>query len=256
MTHELLAVATDAAGAAGELLLERFHRPAEGIDSKSTPTDLVSDADRDAEALIVERIRAVRPNDGIVSEEGGREGSTSGLTWVIDPLDGTVNFLFGIPWWCVSVAVEDADGAIVGAIHDPVRGETFAAIRGEGAWADGSRVHVSSCVDLDRALIGTGFAYDARARSVQADIVTRVLPTARDIRRAGSAALDLASLSCGRLDGFYEAPMERWDKAAGVLIVEEAGGLVTELRAPYDLSPGVVAANPTLHQKLAALVSG
>lgn len=254
MTAELLEIAEEAARAAGELLLERFHKKAKGVDSKSTPTDLVSDADRDSESLLIDLILKARPGDGILSEEGGREGSESGITWVIDPLDGTVNFLFGIPWWCVSVAAEDEDGGLVGVVHDPVRGETFTGARGNGASANGEAIHVTGRTELDRALIGTGFAYDARARAVQAEIVSRVLPRARDIRRAGSAALDLASLACGRLDGFYEAPMERWDKAAGVLIVQEAGGTVSELEAPYGLSPGVIAGNPTLHDHLRALV--
>lgn len=256
LTSDLLDLAHDAARAAGGLLLERFHEKARGIGSKSTPTDLVSDADRDSERLLIERLTSARPDDGILSEEGGRERSVSGITWVIDPLDGTVNYLFGIPWWCVSIAAEDQQGALVGVVHDPVRDETFTAERGRGAAVDGRSIHVGQRTEMERALIGTGFAYDARARKIQAEIVARVLPRARDIRRAGSAALDLAALAAGRLDGFYEAPMERWDKAAGVLIVREAGGLVTELAAPYDLSPGVIAANPALHAQLARLVRG
>lgn len=257
MTAELLDLAVGAARAAGALCLERFHQKAQGVGSKSTPTDLVSDADRDSETLLIERINGARPQDGILSEEGGREGSESGITWVIDPLDGTVNFLFGIPWWSVSVAAEDEKGAIVGVVHDPVRDEMFTALRDHGAHANGEPIHVTDRLELERALIGTGFAYDARARVMQAEIVARVLPRARDIRRAGSAALDLASLAAGRLDGFYEAPMERWDKAAGVLLVTEAGGIVSELPAPLEhLSPGVIAANPGLHPKLSDLVNG
>jgi myo-inositol-1(or 4)-monophosphatase len=257
VTDDLLTLAVDAARAAGALLLERFHEKAEGVGSKTTPTDLVSDADRDSETLLIERILAARPDDGILSEEGGREGSASGITWVIDPLDGTVNYLFGIPWWCVSVAAEDGDGAVVGVVHDPIRDEMFTAERGDGAWANGEPIHVTDRAELNSALIGTGFAYDARAREIQAGIVTRVLPRTRDIRRAGSAALDLSSLAAGRLDGFYEAPMERWDKAAGVLIVQEAGGIVTELPAPLEhLSPGVIAGNRNIHEQLSRLVLG
>lgn len=255
MSTELLELAQRAARAAGRVLVESARGPAAGIGAKSTPTDLVSDADRASEALIVELIGEQRPGDGILSEEGSDAQSSTGIRWVVDPLDGTVNYLFGIPWWCVSIAAEDEDGAVVGVIYDPVRDELFDAARGDGARRDGKEIHVSGQSDLAQALIGTGFAYDARARARQAEVVTRVLPRARDIRRAGSAALDLASLACGRLDGFYEAPMERWDKAAGVLIVREAGGKVTELPPPLDhLSPGVIAANPRLHDEISRLV--
>lgn len=256
MAEELLKIAVRAARAAGDLLLKRFEGPALGVGSKTTPTDLVSDADRESERLLVDLIASLRPEDGILSEEGSKEGSASGLTWVIDPLDGTVNYLFRIPWWAVSIAVEDASGARAGVVFDPTRGDLFAAARGEGAMLNDVPITVSDRTELSEALIGTGFAYDARARAVQAEIVARVLPKARDIRRAGSAALDLASLACGRLDGFYEAPMERWDKAAGVLIAREAGARVTDLAAPHGLSTGVIAANPALHERLSALVLG
>lgn len=252
----ILELATEAARAAGRLLLDRFERPARGVATKSTPTDLVSDADRESERLLVELVRSRRPDDGIISEEGEDGSSRSGLTWVIDPLDGTVNYLFGIPVWCVSIAVTDGSGALVGVVHDPNRDETFTAIRGGGAALDDKRATVSDRSDLSQALIGTGFAYDSAARAAQAQVLTRVLPSVRDVRRAGSAALDLAAVACGRLDGFYEAPMERWDRAAGVLLIEEAGGIVTDLQAPKDLSPGVIAGGPKLHADLSVLVLG
>lgn len=256
MSRELLDLAVEAAHSAGALLLTHFRKPAEGVESKTTPTDLVSDADKVSETLILDLISSTRPDDGILSEEGGGDSSTSGLTWVVDPLDGTVNFLFGIPVWSVSIAVEDQAGGVVGVVHQPTTGETFTATRGGGTYLDGTAVHVSDRTDLANALVGTGFAYDARARETQAQIATRVLPKARDIRRAGSAALDLAALSCGRLDAFYEAPMERWDKAAGILLITEAGGVVSELPAPFGLSPGVVAGNRALHDQLRGLVQG
>jgi myo-inositol-1(or 4)-monophosphatase len=166
-----------------------------------------------------------------------------------------VNFLYRIPVWCVSIAVEDADGALVGVIHDPNRNETFTARRGGGAFLNRSAIKVSDQADLAQALIGTGFSYEAAAREVQAELAARVLPRARDIRRGGSAAIDLSSLACGRLDGFYEAPMERWDKAAGVLIASEAGARMTELPPPQPgLPPGVIGANPTLHRALSELL--
>ena len=254
MSDELLDLTVVIAHRAGDLLLEYFRAPAQDVESKSTPTDLVSAADKASEALILGLIDSKRSGDGVLSEEGGRESSTSGLTWVVDPLDGTINFLFGSPVWAVSIAIEDGDGGLVGVIHQPTTGETFSATRGGGAYLDGRPIRVSERADLASALVGTGFAYDARARAVQAEIAGKVLPKARDIRRAGSAALDLAALSCGRLDGFYEAPMERWDKAAGVVLIEEAGGVVSELVAPFGLSPGVIAANRTLHDQLRELV--
>ena len=256
MSSELVDLAVEAAHAAGALLLDRFRGPAQGVESKSTHTDLVSDADRASEDLLIDLIASKRPDDGIVSEEGGGGSSSSGLSWVIDPLDGTINYLFGIPVWCVSIAVEDSDGGLAGVIHDPNRGETFTAARGGGSFLNGRHLEVSQRTDLSSALIGTGFAYDARARKVQAELVSRILPEARDIRRAGSAALDLAALSCGRLDAFYEAPMEHWDKAAGILIAAEAGAVVSELPAPFGLSPGVIAGNEALHDQIHRLLLG
>ncbi|MBW3595223.1 MAG: inositol monophosphatase, partial [Actinobacteria bacterium] len=172
----------------------------------------------------------------------------------LDPLDATVNFLFRIPWWCVSVAVEDEEGTLAGAIYNPNVDEMFTAVRGDGAWVNDSPMRVSDRADIAKALIGTGFSYDPHAREEQAEIVGRVLPVARDIRRAGSAALDLAHLACGRLDGFYEAPLEPWDKAAGLLMVREAGGIVTELPGPRGLTEGAIASGPKLHDQLVALV--
>lgn len=252
---ELRDLAVRAARDAGELLLQRFRGPIEGLDTKSSPTDLVSDADRDSEQLLLQLISRQRPDDGILSEEGGDERSRSGLEWVVDPLDGTVNYLYRIPWWAVSIAVEDDKGGVVGVVFDPVRDALYEAERGRGARLNSKPIRVNDVTDLSNALIGTGFSYEVEAREVQATTVARVLPRTRDIRRAGSAALDLAALAAGHLDGFYEAPMERWDKAAGVLLVQEAGGLVTELRPPLPhLSPGVVAANPALHPALSELV--
>jgi myo-inositol-1(or 4)-monophosphatase len=252
----LLEHATDAARRAGALLLERWRGPARGVEAKSTPTDLVSDADRDAERLLIDVIRSHRPDDGIVGEESGEAGSDSGLTWVLDPLDGTVDYLFGIPVWAVSIAVDDAAGTLIGVVYDPNRDEMFTAARGKGARLNGSPIEVSDRDDLSTALIGTGFSYVPEARAVQATVLQRVLPRVRDIRRAGSAALDLASVACGRLDGVYEAPMERWDKAAGLLLVAEAGGATSELPPPLPrLSPGVVAAAPELHDDLRRLVA-
>lgn len=256
MTDDLLDLAQRAARAAGELLRDRFSRPAEGVSAKSTPTDLVSDADRASETLLVDLISTERPDDGFITEEGEGRESGSGIVWVLDPLDATVNFLFGLPWWCVSVAVEDERGGLAGAIYNPNVDEMFTATRGGGTRLNGSPVHVSDRDEIEKALVGTGFSYDSDARAEQAEIAARVIPRARDLRRAGSAALDLAHLACGRLDGFYEAPLEHWDKAAGLLMIAEAGGVVTELPGPRGLTDGAIASNPKLHEALVKLVLG
>ncbi len=252
--QRLMDLAIDIAIEAGELLVGRFRSEATGIETKSTPTDVVSDADRDSETLILARISAARPEDGVIAEEGDERTSGSGFTWIIDPLDGTVNFLFGIPVWGVSIAIHDSEGPLVGVVHDPNRRETFAAERGAGAELNGSSITVSDRSDLATALIGTGFSYDAKARQIQAERFPKLLPNVRDIRRAGSAAIDVAWLACGRLDGFFEAPMMLWDRAAGEVLITEAGGVISPLPAPFGAGDGVVAAGPALHDKLRRLV--
>ena len=252
--ESLLEVAITAAQCAGELLLERFGGPATGVRSKASPTDLVSDADRQSEKILLDVIAKERPEDGVVSEESDARVSRSGVTWVIDPLDGTVNFLFGIPVWAVSIAIEDRNGTVVGVVHDPTREETFTAVRGAGARLNGDVIRVSERSDLASALVGTGFSYSKELRRAQGEVVRRVLPAVRDIRRAGSAALDLAYVSCGRLDCFYEADMKIWDNSAGSLLVREAGGVVSVLRAPVADQEGVLAAGPSLHDELRDLI--
>ena len=253
-TDDLLKLAIDVAREAGDLLLERFRSAATGVETKSTPTDLVSDADRDSEELVLDRIARARPDDGVISEESEGRPSGSGYEWIVDPLDGTVNFLFRIPVWAVSIAVHDSEGPLIGVVHDPNQQETFSAERGRGAFLDGQAINVSSQDELAQALVGTGFSYDAGSRSVQAARIPDVLPRVRDLRRAGSAAIDLAWLACGRLDGFFEAPMKIWDRAAGEVLISEAGGVISRLRAPTGNDHGVIAANPRLHGALESLV--
>ena len=199
-----------------------------------------------------------RPDDAVVGEEGASAGGRSGRRWVVDPLDGTVNFLYGFPAWCVSVAVEDAHGSLAGVVHDPVRGETFAAARGDGAYLTassaqpaGEAIRVRHCERLDQAMVATGFSYDRERRARQAEIVRELLPRVRDIRRAGAAALDLAWLAAGRIDAYYECGLNPWDWAAGRLLVTEAGGEVAELEGePF----GLAAAHPPLLPQLLELV--
>jgi myo-inositol-1(or 4)-monophosphatase len=248
VTDDDLALAERAARAAGEVLMSYFGRAAEGLDVKSSPTDPVSDADREAEEAIHRIIAAERPDDGIVGEEGARTSPTNSRTWIVDPLDGTVNFLYGMRAWAVSIALEDPDGLSVGVVFNPVDHECFLAERGEGARLDGRPIGVTECASLDRAMVATGFSYVAEQRARQAQTLVRLLPAVRDVRRAGAAALDLAYVACGRVDAFYERGLKRWDEAAGRLLVEEAGGVVTDL----DGEPAGVLAAAT--PQLAALL--
>ncbi len=252
---ELLDLAITVARDAGTLLLERFDAGRErALESKSTPTDLVSEADLASERLIRDALAHARPEDGFLGEEGGGEEGTSGLTWVVDPLDGTVNFLFSIPQWCVSVAVRDHQGVLAGAIFDPCRDELFTATRHGDSLLDGKPLVPSECSDLATAMVATGFAYDASVRAAQAEVLTRLLPRVRDIRRFGSAALDLAWTAAGRYDAYFERTVKPWDIAAGTLICERSGLSVVELPERKGLPFGVLAATPGLVETLLDLV--
>jgi myo-inositol-1(or 4)-monophosphatase len=220
-----------------------------GIASKSTRTDLVSDADRDADALVVARIRAAFPDDAIVSEEGGTVAGRSGRTWYVDPLDGTVNYLYGLPHWSVSIACADADGALAGVVFDPIRDELFSASRGTGGTVGGRPLRATAVSDPGLALVATGFSYDPIERAAQAEIVALLAGKVRDLRRAGSAALDLAWVAAGRLDAYFEVSRSPWDSAAGELLVREAGGDVT-----WTEHDEIVASGRSLHTPLLALV--
>ncbi len=213
---------------------------------------MVSDADRDAEVAIEEILRAERPDDGLLAEEGASSEAASGRRWVVDPLDGTTNFLYGLPSWAVSIALEDGEGGAAGVVFDPVRDELFRAARGEGARLNGVEIQVSGCDRLDTALIATGFGYDAERRAAQSEVLVGVLPRVRDIRRAGAAALDLCMVACGRLDGYYERGLQPWDWAAGSIIVKEAGGDLIDLA---DEPKGLIAASPAIAEDLARLVT-
>jgi myo-inositol-1(or 4)-monophosphatase len=263
---ELLRLAADTAREAGRLLASwRAEGRPEVADTKSSATDVVTEMDRKAEALITERIRAVRPGDTILGEEGGQTGGVTGgvtgtgVRWVVDPLDGTVNYLYGLPEWAVSIAAE-VDGVVVaGVVEVPRLGETFTAAAGQGAWLHrgGSRVRLrcDPGVSLDRALVATGFGYTAGRRKVQGEVVGALLPQVRDIRRAGSAAVDLCMVAAGRVDAFYERGLNYWDYAAGGLIAREAGAVVGGLSGPESTSM-TVAAGPDLYPRLAEFLAG
>ncbi|MCA9545043.1 MAG: inositol monophosphatase [Myxococcales bacterium] len=250
-----LAVARHAAEQAGRIIAARW-------DQGVTPAykgavDLVTEVDLAAEAKIVQTLAQSFPADHIVAEEGSGEGTehAGDRTWFVDPLDGTTNFAHGFPHFCVSIALADAQGLAVGVIHEPLRRWTFWATRGGGAWRDGQRLQVTAVDRLDRALLATGFPYDRHTNpDNNLDRFGAALTVAQGMRRAGSAALDLAAVAAGWFDGYWEDRLKPWDLAAGALLVAEAGGRVTDLAGgPLDLSTGrALAAGPALHPHLLA----
>ena len=245
-------VAIEAARAAAEVLLPRFGSE-RAIASKSTVTDLVSAADIEAEQAI-RSVLAVRvPGDSVVGEEGETTEGASGRRWIVDPLDGTINFLYGIPAWCVSIACEGE----AGVVYDPVRDELFTAVAGAGAALNGEPLVAGGSAGPDalgHALVATGFGYDAQRRALQAAVVAQVLPQVRDIRRGGAAALDLAWCAAGRLDAYWERGVNEWDVAAGEMICAEAGRTVARLEPSGELPWGTLASAPEIAGQLQALV--
>lgn len=252
---ELLLVAREAARASSEVLLQ-YYGNATGVRTKSTDTDLVSEADVNAERAIRELLAERRPGDAVLGEEGGETPPTgeSGIRWIVDPLDGTVNYLFQYPQWSVSIAAEDRHGTVVGVVWDPVREEEFAATRSGVATLNGDPIVASQQDDLSQVLVATGFAYDARIRARQAEVLSGLITKVRDIRRGGSAAIDLCWTAAGRTDAYYERGIHPWDYAAGALICERAGLAVRELPADHELPFGLAVAPPALVDHLHALV--
>jgi myo-inositol-1(or 4)-monophosphatase len=251
----LLRVAESAARAAARELRTRFGHRQPGVRTKSTPTDLVSDADVAAEAAIRSVLAHDRPKDAILGEEGGATGAGA-LRWLVDPLDGTINFLFGIPAFAVSIACEDTSGTLAGIVLDPIRDECFAATRSGAPMLNGEPIQrADGAGELGLAMVATGFGYDRAVRARQAAVLERVLPRVRDIRRVGAAALDLAWCACGRFDAYYERGVNSWDVAAGALIAARAGLDVRELAATGEDPWGVLAAPARLVEELYSLVA-
>jgi len=246
---ELLALADRLAAGAGALSLERLGQPRSSVRTKSTSTDMVSEVDEACERLIVEGIRAERPGDGILSEEGASAEGTTGVRWVIDPIDGTTNYLYGHPGYGISIAAEIDGEVVAGIVDDPMHGQRFGAIRGGGAARNGEPIRVSDEERLGAALVATGFGYEPGGRVDQAELLARVIGSIRDIRRMGAAAVDLCSVACGRVDAYYERGLNHWDLAAGALIATEAGARVGELA-----DGTVVAAPPVLYDPLCELL--
>ena len=250
-----LALATEAARDAAALLLELRRSPAVGIRSKSSATDLVSEADEQAERAIVTAIRRLRPDDAIVAEEGSGADGSSGVNWYVDPLDGTINYLYGIPHWSVSICCADTRGPLAGVVFDPLRDELFSTSRGAGAYLGDRRLAVTDNRDLASALVATGFGYSATQRRTQGRIIANMLGDIRDIRRFGSAALDLSWTAAGRFDGYFESVEKPWDWMAGAMLVREAGGRVTQLHPTDAAFPRIIASGRGIHDALVALLA-
>jgi myo-inositol-1(or 4)-monophosphatase len=239
---------------ASELLAHGLEHTRVSVSTKSSATDMVTEMDKASEQLIVEALLAVRPDDAVLGEEGSSQPGTSGVRWVIDPLDGTTNYLYGHTGFAVSIAAEIAGVAMAGVVVDVLTGDRFRATRGAGATRNDEPISVSGETDLRQALVATGFGYAADQRRHQGQVLAQVLPSIRDIRRVGSAALDLCSVACGRVDAYYELSLSRWDYAAGALIVTEAGGEVTDLSGATPAGAPLLAANPALAGPLRQLL--
>lgn len=248
----LLELALDIAREAGALLLQR---PDDlGISTKSSPTDVVTAMDRASEALVVSRIRAARPDDGLLGEEGTDVPGSTGVRWVVDPLDGTVNYTYRLPFWAVSIGVELDGVAIAGVVHAPVLGWTFTATRGGGSFRNGERLRGSAVASLEQVLLATGFAYRSERRRQQGRWIADVLPRVRDIRRHGSGALDLCMSAAGLVDAYVEQGLSPWDLSAGALVAQEAGLVVSGLRGRPAGRDIVVSAPPAVSGALVALL--
>ncbi|MFZ4893827.1 inositol monophosphatase family protein [Plantibacter sp. Mn2098] len=259
---ELLHIATDIASEAALLIRERRRVGVDVAASKSSAEDIVTLADRESERLIRDRIAALRPNDGFLGEETGADRGTSGLTWVVDPIDGTVNYLYDFPAYAVSIGVVDGEPdpatwtALAAAVVNPVLDETYNAARGMGAHLNGRLLSVNRDVQPQLALLGTGFSYSASRRVGQAAVLGGLLGTFRDVRRAGSAALDLCNVASGRLDAYFESGLHPWDQAAGALIAAEAGAKVGGRGGGPATQDLVIAADESLYDVLEGMLAG
>jgi len=224
------------------------------VSTKSSRTDVVTEVDREAERAVVELLTQERPDDAIVAEEGSARDGKTGVRWVIDPLDGSVNYLYGYPAFAVSIGVEIDGRYRVGVVHDSSRDRVYEALEGGGARCDGNPLEVNPVPDLSQALLATGFWYDPELRKWQASLLKEVMPRVRDMRRSGSAAIDLCLLAEGRIDAYYESGLKPWDTAAGGVIAREAGARVALVSPAFGPPPLIVAANPRLYGELLLLL--
>ena len=250
---EILNLAESIALKTGSLLI---NRPLKfDLDQKSGVFDFATQMDHESEKLIVGEILAARPDDGLIGEEGANRESKSGVTWVIDPIDGTVNYLYDIPGWCISIAAKDKDGGLVGVVYSPATQSLWKAHRGGGAFLNGNPIKCNDPVALNRALVGSGFAYDLEKRKIQAALIARLLPEIRDLRRLGACAVDICHVASGSLDAYYEAGVNEWDYAAAGLIATEAGAMISIDKGIWNGEKNmVIVAGPALHPELSAQI--
>ena len=253
LLQQLQEVAVDAARRAGDLLVDALAGP-RVVDRKSTSTDLVTEMDRAAEQLIVESILDQRPDDGILAEEGSDRTGSSGVRWIIDPVDGTTNYVYGHPGWGVSIGAELEGQPALGVVADPAHGDLYTAVTGGGAFCNERSITVSDCTELGQALAATGFGYAPERRRAQARTLLDILPEVRDIRRVGAAAVDLCAVARGRVDVYFEAGLSAWDLAAGAVIATEAGATVLSLDGDRPRPGSVMAAPPALVEPLLELL--
>jgi myo-inositol-1(or 4)-monophosphatase len=252
---DLLALARAVADRAADLLVDGLSRARSVVATKISSTDLVTEVDRAAERLIVDAILRSRPDDAIVGEEGTDRPGTSGVRWIIDPIDGTTNYLYGHAGFAVSIAAAVGDRSVVGVVVDPLHGDEFAARLGGGATRNGRPISASTEDRLGHALVATGFGYDPARRRHQAEVLAHVLPAVRDLRRVGAASVDLCSVACGRVDAYYERGLQPWDHAAGALVASEAGARVGDLVGGPASGELTLAAAPALFEPLRALLA-
>ena len=251
----LLALATDIARETGVLLLDRDAGTDLEVSTKSTDTDVVTAKDTAAERLIRSRLDVERPGDGFLGEESGSGTGTTGVRWVVDPIDGTVNYLYDIPQYAVSIGVEIDGEMAVGVVLDPAKNELYQAIRGGGATCNDVSLRCSGETVLGQSMLNTGFGYAAQRRTRQAEILVHLVPRVRDIRRMGAASLDLCAVARGRTEAYYERGLQPWDIAAGALVAQEAGAVVTDINGVFPTGDFVLAAAPGIHAELLGLLA-
>ena len=254
LANELLVIASELAQAAGDMALAGRKAGLRNVQTKSTATDMVTEFDRASEKLIVEGLRERRPLDAIVGEEGASVTGTSGITWYIDPIDGTTNFLYDLPAWAVSIGAQDSNGPLAGVVYVPALGEMFSATRGGGAFLNNSPIRCNSISDISQALVCTGFSYSSDQRTIQANRVAQFIHQIRDIRRAGAAAIDLCFVACGRIDAYFEENLHQWDISAGILIAHEAGCRSGDFSGNTARPEEILTSAPALFNGLSQLI--
>jgi myo-inositol-1(or 4)-monophosphatase len=252
---QLRVLAADLAQRAGTLVAEGRRAGIASVATKSTMTDLVTEYDRASEQLIVNALRTTRPADGIIGEEGTARDGTSGINWLIDPIDGTTNFFYGLPGYAVSIAATDAEGTVAGAVYIPATNEHFSAARGEGATLNGRPITPSATVDLHQSLVATGFSYHPEVRLAQIARLQHIIAEVRDIRRIGAAAADLCYVAAGRVDAYFEEGLGPWDLAAGEIVAREAGCRTSDFSGGPVRPAEVLAANPHIFEPMRALIN-